>query len=60
MGCPSRLLGFSPCALPLSLSGLCENQDAAAREGHPMPSLRRRRADPAADRVAALGQGSSV
>ena len=33
-GCPSRLLGFSPGAQRRSLSGLCEKQDAAAREGH--------------------------
>jgi hypothetical protein len=32
------LLGFSPGASLLSLSGLCENQDAAAQEGHPGPS----------------------
>jgi hypothetical protein len=36
-GCPSRLLGFSPGAFSLSRSGLCEKQDAAAREGHPRP-----------------------
>ena len=41
-GCLSRLLGFSPWAQVLSLSGLCENQDAAAREGHPASSSRHR------------------
>ena len=30
-----RLLGFSPVALPLSLSDLCEKQDAAARPDTP-------------------------
>ena len=38
MGCPSWLLGFSPLARSLSWSGLCEKQDAAAQEGHPIPS----------------------
>jgi hypothetical protein len=36
-GGPSRLLGFSPGAGRLSPSGLCEKQDAAAREGPPPP-----------------------
>jgi hypothetical protein len=36
-GRPSRLLGFSPLSGRHSLSGLCEKQDAAAREGRPHP-----------------------
>jgi hypothetical protein len=45
-GYPSRLLGFSPGASSLSVSGLCEKQDAAAREEHPHPpsSIRKTRA----------------
>lgn len=34
-GGPSRLLGFSPLSERRSPSGLCEKQDAAAREGPP-------------------------
>ncbi len=34
-GGPSRLLGFSPLSGRRSLGGLCEKQDAAAREGPP-------------------------
>jgi hypothetical protein len=37
---PSGLLGFSPLAGRLSLSGLCENLDAAALEGTPVPPTR--------------------
>jgi hypothetical protein len=38
-GRPSRLLGFSPLSERRSSSGLCEKQDAAAREGRPhLPS----------------------
>ena len=38
-GCPSRLLGFSPRTLE-AVRGRSwgEKQDAAAREGHPVPS----------------------
>jgi cell division protein FtsI (penicillin-binding protein 3) len=42
-GRPSRLLGFSPGASHLSLSGLCEKQDAAAPEEHPNPASTIRR-----------------
>ncbi|HEY0392725.1 MAG TPA: hypothetical protein VGC63_13560, partial [Solirubrobacterales bacterium] len=41
-GAPSRLLGFSPLSGRRSPSGLCEKEDAAAREGPP------RRPSPAA------------
>jgi hypothetical protein len=34
---PSLPLGFSPVALPLSLSGQCEKHDAAVREGDRTP-----------------------
>jgi hypothetical protein len=40
-GGPSRLLGFSPLSVRRSPSGLCEKEDAAAREGpprHPSPA----------------------
>lgn len=54
------MLGFSPGALVLSLSGLCENRDAAAQEGHPIPSLARRRGGLGVGRAEALAGGSSV
>src|SRR6478735_6096573 len=38
VGCPSRLLGFSPLTRLFSLSGLCEKGDAARERGtRPLP-----------------------